>query len=55
METKYKVGTKVVCNEVEGVVVENYKLPGDICITWETGQKSSYDKEWLDDFVKMLD
>ena len=41
----YKVGTKVICNGYKGVVVENYKIPGDICIDWENGEKYSYDKE----------
>jgi len=47
----YDVGTKVVCNGVKGEVVPNTKLPGDICIQWETGIFSSYDKEWLDENV----
>lgn len=44
---KYPVGKEVVCNK--GIVVENYKLAGDICIGWENGMQSSYDEDWLDE------
>ena len=50
----YEEGTKIICNEVHGIVVENTKLPGDICIKWNTGQFCSYDKEWLDDNAEIL-
>lgn len=47
---KYPVGTKLVCNDVNGVVVENFKLQHDICVQWETeDQAYSYDEEWLDE------
>lgn len=47
---KYIVGTKLLHKESEiiGVVIENFKLPGDICVEWETGFISSYDYENLD-------
>jgi len=54
--TKYTTGTKLIYrgeedgipNVFHGVVVDNYKLPGDICVNWESGVSSSYDKDWLD-------
>ena len=57
---KYKVGAKLYfCDpqngeSLEGKVVENYKFPGDICVTWDTGLKSSYDEDWLDQFTTIL-
>jgi hypothetical protein len=48
---KYPVGTRVTCCDIDGYVVTNVKLPGDICIEWETGMFSSYDEEWLDENV----
>lgn len=51
---KYRVGQKLVCNEVVGEVVPNYKLPGDVCVLWESGQKASYDPEWLDKYARKL-
>jgi hypothetical protein len=52
----YEVGTKLVCNEVNGTVVENVKLPGDICVMWE-GYTSivSYDIDWLDENAKVVE
>ncbi len=44
---KYKVGTKLKCNDVLGTVIENFKLPEDICIEWENGMRASYDISWL--------
>ena len=57
----YETGTKLVyeyeengkTEKINGVVVDNVKFPGDICVQWETGQFSSYDKEWLDEHTKM--
>lgn len=49
---KYPIGTKLIFEDIKGVVVENFKLPGDICIEWETGQIISYGHEWLDKFSK---
>ena len=50
----YEPDTKVRSHTgVRGTVVENYKLPGDICIDWETGQKFSYDEEWLQNNTKI--
>lgn len=52
---EYRVGIKLECNGVTGVVVENTKLPGDICVKWETMDfVVSYDKEWLDENVRAL-
>lgn len=56
METKYPVGTEVYSMETEyhGVVIPNCKMPGDICVKWETGQVISYDKEWLDENTEII-
>lgn len=51
---KYVIGVHVKCNNVLGVVIENFKLHGDICIEWETGMKASYDSCWLDENVELL-
>ena len=46
---KYPVGKKVIVNEITGTIVENVKLPDDICVTWEGNSGVySYDEEWLD-------
>jgi hypothetical protein len=53
---RYPVGTllrflensSVPEDPIYGYVVENYKLPGDVCVCWETNMMSSYDEEWLD-------
>lgn len=45
----------MICNEVKGIVIENFKLPGDICVEWETGLKTSYDVDWLDEFARIVD
>lgn len=55
---KYLEGTKLSfrCEDgelIRGVVVKNFKLPGDICVEWETGQSTSYDVEWLDENVEI--
>lgn len=51
---KYPVGTvliydDMIMGEIKGVVVENVKLPGDICVLWEGDHLVSYDEEWLDE------
>ena len=52
---KYPVGTKLEADGVKGVVVENTKLPGDICVVWEhLPQVISYDEEFLDEFCKIV-
>ena len=52
---KYEVGTKLDCDGVKGVIVENTKLPGDICVLWEhMTQVVSYDAEFLDEFCKVI-
>lgn len=51
----YDVGTKIICNDIEGTVVENEKLPGDICVLWEGYDHFiSYDTEWLNDNAKVV-
>lgn len=56
MKEKYSVGTKLVHIEtgIQGEVVENFKLPGDICVEWETGFKTSYDAESLDENCQII-
>ncbi len=49
MSEKYKTGTKLTCNGVTGTVVENVKLPGDICVVWEGHPLISYDEVWLNE------
>lgn len=53
---KYKVGTKLIHNEsgIIGVVVENFKLSGDICIAWNTGFIISYDSDNLDENCSVI-
>ena len=63
---KYPEGTKLIWRSdtmllsyegqsLCGLVVENRKLPGDICVQWDTGQFSSYDEEYLDEnTIKIL-
>jgi hypothetical protein len=52
---KYPVGTKLEADGVKGVVVENTKLPGDICVVWEhLPQVISYDEDFLDEFCKVV-
>lgn len=55
--SKYSVGTKLLHTEsgIIGFVVENFKLPGDICVEWETGLKTSYDEENLDENCSVMD
>lgn len=46
----YPTGTKLLhtASGIRGVVVENFKLPGDVCVEWENGLATSYDYEFLD-------
>lgn len=47
---KYPVGTKLFCNNIEGVVVDDVKIHGDICVQWdEIDFVCSYDERWLDE------
>lgn len=43
------VGTKLLHAEtgIRGRVVENFKLPGDVCVEWENGFSTSYDEDFL--------
>jgi hypothetical protein len=54
---KYNVGTKITHTEsgIIGYIIENFKLPGDICVEWETGLKTSYDQDFLDDYCFIED
>lgn len=54
MNDKYSVGTKVTFDDISGEIIENFKLPDDICIEWETGLIGSYNKEWLDSNITIL-
>lgn len=47
---KYPVGQRWLWpGESEGVVVENFKLPGDICVKWNVmDEPCSYDEWFLD-------
>lgn len=51
---KYEVGTKLVCNDIYGVVVPNFKLPGDVCVEWENGLRTSYDADVLDEIAVVV-
>lgn len=56
MSVIYSIGTKLMCNEVNGTVVENVKLPGDICVLWEGYDAViSYDTDWLNENVKVVE
>jgi hypothetical protein len=49
----YEVGNRLIHTEsgICGTVVENFKLPGDICVRWDDGLETSYDEEVLDEIV----
>lgn len=53
---KYNIGMRLIHNKscIVGVVIKNFKLPGDICVEWETGQKFSYDEDYLDKNCKII-
>jgi len=54
---KYPLGTRLIfiTAQIQGVVVPNYKLPGDVCVAWENGQTSSYDPEFLDQYCSIVE
>ena len=52
--SKYPEGTKILCNDVKGVVIPNFMMPGDICIKWEDGGACSYDVGWLDENATII-
>lgn len=60
LSNEYVVGTKLIyryeekgqVHIIRGEVIENCKLPGDICVQWDTGQMASYDQEWLDEHTE---
>jgi len=60
MSEKYAVGVRLCFldpqsgESFEGKVIENYKFGGDICVKWDTGLSSSYDKDWLDKFTTVV-
>ncbi len=52
---KYSVGTILDCEGIRGVVVENTKLPGDICVLWEhMPDVVSYDEDFLDEICTVI-
>jgi hypothetical protein len=53
---KYWVGCKLKHKEsgVLGEVVKNFKLPGDICVSWESGLSTSYDEKVLDETCEII-
>lgn len=55
MSDKYNVGTLLLCNNFVGKVIDNFKLPSDVCVEWETGQKASYDESWLDENADIVE
>jgi len=55
MNEDYPDGTVILCNDIEGVVVTNYKMEDDVCIKWDNGLEASYDKDWLDDNVIIIE
>lgn len=50
----YEVGDVLEFNGHRGKVVPNVKMPGDICVQWDEGTFSSYDKDFLDTHTKNL-
>lgn len=56
MSVIYNIGTKLICNGVNGTIVENVKFLGDICVLWEGyGAVISYDADWLDENAKVVE
>lgn len=53
---KYPVGQILVWpGESEGVVVENFKMPGDICVKWNVLTfATSYDEDFLDEHCQKV-
>jgi hypothetical protein len=51
---KYKPGDLITFEDRKGTVVENVKLPNDICVLWDTGEFSSYDEWFLDRYMKHI-
>ena len=51
----FEAGTKLIHTEsgIAGVVVPNFKLPGDICVKWENGLEASYDADFLESIVQL--
>lgn len=54
MSERYPVGTKILCDAIEGEVIENFKLPGDICVRWVSGLEASYDESWMDEYTMII-
>lgn len=53
----YAVGTKLLHTEsgIKGVVVANFKFPGDVCVEWENGLATSYDADFLASICEIVD
>ena len=54
MSGKYPAGTLVEWKSDKGIVIENCKMPGDICIRWYNGLIISYDECFLDENIKVF-
>lgn len=55
---RYPAGTRLIWTadpSIVGTVVTNYKLPGDICVDWNNGLRSSYDEQFLADNTKKVE
>lgn len=52
----YPAGTRLLCNGIRGTVIENVKLPGDICVKWDHAPDAvvSYDADWLDSYAIVI-
>lgn len=54
MSEKYPVGAKVLCDDIEGEIITNFKCPNDVCVEWENGLVASYDEDWLDEYAMVI-
>lgn len=54
-DEKYPPGTQVESCSVKGEVQQELCPKGDIRILWEGGQCYSYEREWLDCNVTIID
>ena len=55
---EYPIGTMLECNGIIGRVIENVKLPYDICVQWEYESIThiiSYDADWLDENARIIE
>ncbi len=60
MSNNYPIGTELRWGRTKGEVVtaeeigKSFVLPSDICVKWETGESSTYDKWFLDEHCKKI-